>query len=286
MEPVLLSLAFGGSVYFFYEWLTNPLPPSDGKGWSHRMEEFLIRAGLRDVTPREFLLFSCGAALAGAIVAQLLLGWPLVSLLVGALGLVAPVAYYTQRHDRRRAAVQAALVEAIAQLRDGIRAGLSVEEALGNLGSSGPDILRPEFAALTREARYAGFEQAIGSMRDRLADPVFDITSHALLLNSRLGGRSVTQVLDRLVQATRAELRVQQELQAYQAKTVLSARIVAAVPLVLLVVIHQVAPAYLIMFEDWAGQLVLAGCAVSILVGYAGMRWMTRLPGEPRVLQP
>src|SRR5581483_3645480 len=128
MEPLLLSLAFGASIYFIYEWLTNPLPPPTDDGGSRRMREFLTRAGLHDVTPREFLLFSCGAGLVIGLFAQLLLGWPLVSLLATGLGLVAPLAYYTQRHDRRRAEVQAALVDAIAQLRDGIRAGLSVQE--------------------------------------------------------------------------------------------------------------------------------------------------------------
>ena len=52
-------------------------------------------------------------------------------------------------------------------------------------------------------------------------------------------------MLDRLAHATREQLRVQEELRAYQARDVLSARIVAAVPLVVLVVIRQINPAYL-----------------------------------------
>ncbi|MCX6023517.1 MAG: hypothetical protein NTZ05_17650, partial [Chloroflexi bacterium] len=86
-------------------------------------------------------------------------------------------------------------------------------------------------------------------------------------------------------QATRAELRVQQELLAYQARNVLSARIVAAVPLVVFLAIRQVNPGYLEFFNDVSGQLMLAGCVVSVAIGYFGMLWMTRLPGERRVLQ-
>src|SRR5207248_1136995 len=158
-------------------------------------------------------------------------------------------AYYLQRHDRRRAAVQRALVEAIGQLRDGIRTGLSVPEALRGLAESGPEVLRPEFARLVRELGMAPFEDALSGMQARLADPLFDTVAAALLLNDRIGGRNVSQVLDRLAHATREQLRVQEELRAYQARNVLSARIVAAVPLVVLVVIRQINPAYLAVFD-------------------------------------
>lgn len=286
MIPLLLSLAFGAGIYLVYEGLTNPRPPSAESRRLRGVEEFLTRAGLHDVTPRDFLVFSLLTGLAIGVVAQLFLGWGIVSLLAAALGAVAPFAYYVRRHDRRRAAVQAALVEAIGQLRDAIRTGLSVQEALVGLARSGPETLRPECTRLAREVRLLGFEPAVAAMRERLADPVFDVVAATLVLNDRLGGRNVSQVLDRLAQATRAELRVQQELRAYQARNVLSARIVAAVPLVVLVVVRQVNPGYLAIFNDLSGQALLAGCLVSVAVGYLGMLWMTRLPGERRVLQP
>jgi tight adherence protein B len=94
----------------------------------------------------------------------------------------------------------------------------------------------------------------------------------------------VTQVLDRLAQATRAQQRIQQELRAFQSRNVLSARIVAAVPLVVLLAIRWVSPEYLDMFDTLMGQLLLMGCLASVGIGYLAMRWMSRLPGEERVL--
>jgi tight adherence protein B len=281
--PVVLSVAFGAGIFFLYEGLTNPRPRVPVRRW-RRVEEFLLRAGLRNVTPRDFVVFSIGTGCLIGLLVQLVLAWGMVSLVAATLAAAAPFIYYTQRHDRRRAATQIALVEAIAQLRDGIRTGLSVQEALVGLARSGPEPLRPEFAALVRELRLLSFEAALGAMRDRLADPLFDVVTATLLLNDRLGGRNVSQVLDRLAQATRAELRIQQELHAYQGRNVLSARIVAAVPLVVLIVVRQISPRYLALFDDWAGQLLLAGCLVSVVVGYGAMLWLTRLPGEERVL--
>ena len=107
-----------------------------------------------------------------------------------------------------------------------------------------------EFATLSRDARLVGFEAALAAMRDRLADPVFDVVACALVVNDRFGGRHVSQVLDRLAQATRAQLRIQQEVRAQQARTVLSARIVAAAPLVALVGLRATNPRYLAVFDS------------------------------------
>lgn len=286
MIPLLLSVTFGSAIYLLYEGLTNPRRVSSEKRRFRRVEEFLAQAGLREVRPRDFVTFSAAAGLVLGTAAQMMLGWPVVSLLVTAIGLAGPFLYYVRRRDRRRAALQDGLVEAIGQLRDAIRTGLSVQHALVGLATNGPETLRQEFARLTREVALLGFERGMDAMRERLADPVFDVVAASLNLNDRLGGRNVSQVLDRLAQATRAELRVQQELRAYQAKNVLSAQIVAGVPLALLIAIRLVNPGYLAIFNDPLGQLMLAGCAVSVAIGYLGMLWVTRLPGEKRVLQP
>jgi tight adherence protein B len=285
MIPLLLSITFGTGVYLLYEGLTTANRQSAGARSPGAVERALARAGLRDATLRDVLLFSAGAAMLAGGVVQLALGWGVVSLVAAALGAIAPLAYLIHRNDRRRTEMQEAMVEAIGQLRDAIRTGLSVPEALTGLARGGPAVLRPELTTLVREMRLIGFGAAVGAMQERLADPVFDVVAASLLLNDRLGGRNVSQVLDRLAHATRAQLRIQDELRALQARNVLSARIVAAVPIVVLVAIRQLNPAYLSIFNDWSGQMLLAGCLLSILIGYAGMRWMTRLPAERRILR-
>jgi tight adherence protein B len=279
-----LSLALAGGVYLTFDGLARPRERWFGPLRLHALDDFLVRAGLPGVTPRDFFLFSLGAAGLAALVAQLCLGWGAISGLVGGLGLLAPYAYYLRRHDRRRSAVQDALVEAIEQLRDAIRTGLSVQEALAGLARSGPEALQTEFAALSREARLLGFDTALSAMRERLADPVFDVVACALMVNDRLGGRQVSQVLDRLADATRAQLRIQHEVRAQQGRTVLSARIVAAAPLVALIGLRATNPRYLGVFDSVAGQMVLVGCAISVALGYAAMLYLTRLPGQRRVL--
>ena len=283
--PLALSVLFGIGVYVLYDGLTRQRTARNGeRRWAIALREFLVHAGLYDVTPQEFLAFSLVAGLLTGTLAQVLLGWPLMTVLCAAFGAAAPVLYFAERHDRRRARVQEAMSEAIGQLRDGIRSGLSVQEALIGLARNGPAPLRDEFASLVREARLLGFEPALRKMRERLADPVFDVVATTLVLNDRVGGRNVSQVLDRLTQATRAQQRVHQELRAQQSRNVLSARIVAGVPLAVLIAIRWISPEYLDLFNGVWGQLLLVGCLGSVAIGYLAMRWLSRLPAEERVL--
>jgi tight adherence protein B len=284
MIPLLLSLSFAGGVYLTYEGFARPRHHPLRWLRADAARDFLIRAGLQGVTLRDFVVFSLLSGGVACGVAQLALGWVAVSALAGVVGLLGPYAYYVRRHDQRRRAVQDALVEAIEQLRDAIRTGLSVQEALAGLARTGPQVLREDFASLTRDARLLGFEPALRVERDRLADPVFDVVAAALTINDRLGGRLVSQVLDRLADSTRAQLRIEHEVRAHQARTVLSARIVAAAPLVALVGLRATNPRYLSIFDSPVGQFVLLGCAASVALGYLAMLYLTRLPVQRRVV--
>jgi len=271
-------------VYLTFDGFVRPRTRAPSHERARAAREFLVRAGLRDVSLRDFVVFSVASGALAAVVAQLALGWIAVSALAGLVGVLGPYAYYVRRHDQRRSAIQDGLVEAIEQLRDAIRVGLSVQDALAGLARTGPEVLRAEFGALTRDARLLGFEAALVGMRDRLADPVFDVVACALSINDRLGGRLVSQVLERLADSTRAQLHIEQEVRAHQARTVLSARIVAAAPLVALVGLRATNPRYLDIFNSVLGQAVLIGCAASVGLGYAAMLYLTRLPGQRRVL--
>jgi tight adherence protein B len=282
--PLLLSVALAGGVYLTYDGFARPRQFAPRRVRAQAAREFLVRAGLHEVTLRDFVVFSLLSGTVAGGVAQLALGWIAVSVLAAGAGLLAPYAYYVRRHDRRRRAIQDALVEAIEQLRDAIRTGLSVQEALAGLAHTGPHVLRADFATLARDARLLGFDAALRAARDRLADPVFDVVATALAINDRLGGRLVSQVLDKLAESTRAQLRIEHEVRAHQARTVLSARIVAAAPLVALVGLRATNPRYLSIFDSPGGQMVLIGCAAAVALGYLAMLYLTRLPIQRRVV--
>ncbi|HWO73764.1 MAG TPA: type II secretion system F family protein [Dehalococcoidia bacterium] len=285
--PLVLSLTLGlGVLLVFLSATSGPRLQKEGRpSAAARLEEFLRQAGVEGVNARDFLLLSLGAGLATAAVSLLALGWPVVSLALFGVGLALPAWYFRNRADRRKAQVQAALADAVDALRAGVRTGMSVEEGLAGLAHNGPEILRPVLSELSRDMRLAGFEDAVGRARERMADPVFDTVASALVMSHRVGGRNLSAVLDGLGRAVRQSVQVQGEVRAQQAKNVLSARIIAALPVVLVFFVRGVNPGYLEPFSSPEGQFVMALCLTSAAIGYGAMLWATRLPEEERVLR-
>lgn len=285
--PLVLSLTLAAGVLLIYLSLTSSagtVEDSERRSVSGRLGEFIQAAGFA-ISPGDFVLLSLGAGAVFAVGSQLMLGWPIVTIVAFLIGLALPAWYLRQRQESRRSTLQAALAELVDALRGAVRAGMSVEEGLASLARSGLVVLRPTLAELTRDMRLGGFEEALRRAQDRLADPVFDTVAAALLMSHRVGGRNLSTVLDGLGRSVRQTVQVEREVRAEQAKNVLSARVIAALPVVLVLAIRGMNPHYLDVFSSPTGQALLALCLLSTIIGYAGMLWATRLPGNERLLR-
>ena len=250
-----------------------------------RVARRLAAPGAEAVGLRELSLASGASSLAAGAGAQLLFSWPVVTLAASGAGLLLPAWYYRQRALRRRAEVEEAIGEAVEMLRDAVRIGLGVEEALRALARTGPEPLRPALRGLERDLRLSGFEEALDRARERLGEPLFDTLAVALQTAYRIGGRNLAAVLDGISHSVRGTVQVRREVRAQQAQNVLSARVIAALPVVLVLVIRASTPGYLAAFSQPAGQAVLACCLLSVAVGYTVMLRQASLPGQERVLR-
>ena len=83
LMPFLLSVGLAVGMWLLYEGLTSPKP--FGQGWRElgAVRDFLVRAGLYDVSPKDFLLFSVGSGLVAGAMAESVLGWPAISVPIG-----------------------------------------------------------------------------------------------------------------------------------------------------------------------------------------------------------
>jgi len=279
---VTYSLLLGIGLLLIFLALTSkraePARPADAPATAGGWVVALPDAGGR-------LAFAAAVGVVPAVVTQMFLGWPALSLAAGIVGALVPSWVARQRDEHRMEAVEDAVVEAVAVLRDGSRVGIGIEDGLRSLARTGPLALRPAFRALARDLRLAGFEEAVTRARAQVAHPAFDMLSAALLMSYRVGGRNLSDVLDGLGRSVQGTARARREVRAQQAEHVMSARVIAALPLVLIVAIRATNPGYLEVFSTPGGQLALAACLISVAVGYAGMLRATVLPGRERVLR-
>jgi Flp pilus assembly protein TadB len=211
----------------------------------------------------------------------LLTHWPVAGIAGGLLGAWVPRLVAGSRQEADRVRKTEALAEIAARVRDLIRAGVGIQDALAQAASYAPDCVSGDMHRLVGEARVSGLESAGASFAKRLG-PDAQMLSSALTLGERLGARNTSEVLDALAESMAARAATLREARAHQTRARLSARIVAATPILLVVAIRLTNPSYLAPFGTAAGQLVLAAALVLIAGGYAAMLRMARVQ-EPGI---
>ncbi len=250
-----------------------------------RARDLLARAGLPGA-PVSALVAACAlTALVVAALAVLVSGSALLALVMGAAAAWGPVALLRSRARARAAAVRELWPDAVDHLASGVRAGLSLPEALAALALHGPEALRPAFADFADDHRATGrFLPALDRLKDALADPVADRVVEALRITREVGGSDLGRVLRSLAAFLRDDARTRGELLARQSWTVGAARLAVAAPwLVLLLLCTR--PGTVSAFRQPEGALVLAAGAACCVLAYAVMQRVGRLPEDERVLR-
>jgi tight adherence protein B len=261
MDAVLVSTIFGLGLLFVFDGLVRPHAGAR------------VRGRLRSLAPRAV----SGAA--GAATAFAATGWPVVGLGGGVVGWAAPGGLRRSREDRERLERREAVAEVASRLRDSIRSGVGIGDALVQAAEQAPRAIAPELRRVVSEARLSGLADAAGGFAERVRDPSAELLASALVTADRMGSRNLSEVLDALAEATTAQAAAVREARARQTRNRISARIVAAVPILLLLAIRRANPAYLAPFQAPEGQAVLAFAFALIWTGYVAMRRAARIEG-------
>ena len=269
-------------------WRSRTVPPAPRRrsaGWQERTRDALRQAGIEGVTPAQ--LVSASVVL-GLVTFVLVLGTSRVLVIATAFaGFAAllPTALVRRRRAQRAVELREVWPEAVDNLASGVRAGLSLPEALTQLGVRGPEQLRGPFRRFGEDYRATGrFAESLDGLKSALADPVGDRVVEALRLAREVGGTDLGRLLRTLSAFLREDARTRAELETRQGWTVNAARLALAAPWVLLLLLST-QPSAVEAYNTGAGVLVLVvgGCVSA--VAYRVMIRIAKLPTERRVLR-
>ncbi|MCA5893415.1 type II secretion system F family protein [Isoptericola sp. NEAU-Y5] len=249
------------------------------------VQDLLVQAGASSVSPRALWAFSAAAGVVVLLAALAVTRSPAIAACFATMAAVAPELLVRTRARRRRRDLREVWPEVVDHLASGVRAGLSLPEAVAQLGERGPAELREPFALFAADYRATGrFSECLDLLKERLADPVADRIVEALRLTREVGGTDLGRLLRTLSMFLREDARTRGELEARQSWTVSGARLAAAGPWVVLAFLAtrpETAQAY----DTAAGVAVLGTGAAVSLVAYRAMVRIGRLPEEGRVLR-
>ncbi len=262
----------------------GPSPSSAPRRARWRPADWLAQAGLGTVAVGEFAAVLTVVFVGGAALGLLLFGALLPAVVGGAFAASFPVAAHRQRRRARRSLAQDAwprLIEELRILTSSV--GRSIPQALFQVGASGPEELRPAFAAAQREwLLTTDFERSLTVLRDRLADPTCDATCETLLIAHELGGTDLDRRLADLAEDRREDARYRKDARARQAGVRFARRFVLLVPL------GMAAAGLSVGNGRSAYQTALGQAAVLAALAMVAACWlwagrMLRLPEEERV---
>ncbi|HKE52665.1 MAG TPA: type II secretion system F family protein, partial [Actinomycetes bacterium] len=194
-----------------------------------RFEEMVAQAGVAGITPGGLALSSVGAALCATLVMLAVSRVLPIALAFGLIAGYAPIAALRSRWRRRQNELRELWPEVVDNLASAVRAGLSLPEALSQLGSRGPTALRPPFHRFGQDYRATGrFGDCLDRLKAGLADPTGDRIVESLRLAREVGGSELGRLLRTLSAFLRDDVRTRAELESRQTWTINAARLAVA----------------------------------------------------------
>ncbi|WP_026365301.1 type II secretion system F family protein [Promicromonospora sukumoe] len=283
---VVVGLLLGAGLFSVWWSCWTPTPRPTGRvTWQMRTRDLLTQAGAPSVTPA-MLVGSCVAlGVVTLLVALAVTRSPAIAVCFAALAAPGPVVLVRARARHRRRALREVWPEVVDHLASGVRAGLSLPEAVAQLAHRGPVELREPFGRFAQDYRAGGrFGDALDALKERLADPVADRIVEALRLTREVGGQDLGRLLRTLSGFLREDAATRGELEARQSWTVNGARVAVAGPWVVLALLST-RPGTAAAYDSPAGITVLVGGGLCALLAYRLMLRIGRLPAERRVLR-
>ncbi|GGO81220.1 type II secretion system F family protein [Nonomuraea cavernae] len=170
-------------------------------------------------------------------------------------------------------------------LRDTIAGAAGLEQAIPSSIRAAAPMLRPHLRAMVdRLHTRMALPDALALFADELDDPSADLVVAALILNSKLRGPGLRDVLGALAVSAREELDMRRRVEAERRATRRSVQIVVITALVFAGLLVVFNPSYVGEYTGLLGQAVLAVVAGLFGAGFAWMRRLARFDKPTRLL--
>lgn len=223
-----------------------------------------------------------------AVVALLVLWgthWPVAAVATGVLVLSWNRLFGGAAEERQAMQRVEALASWTESLRDTIAGAVGLEQAVpASLRAAAP-ALRPQLVALVDRLRARmPLPDALQYFADDLDDPSADLVVAALILNSRLRGPGLREVLGALAKASRDEVEMRQRVSAQRSSTRRSVQIVVLFSVGAILALAVFNHSFVAPYDSALGQLMLVVVLSLFAAGFFWLRKLSRVETPSRFL--
>src|SRR5258708_6746319 len=237
--------------------------------WSTKLQDFVMQAGMT-LKPAKLLMI-CGIVGFGSYLgASYFLPHFYYTLPIGIIAALLPIAYVAFIRKRRLRKFEEHFPEALDLLGRAVRAGHAFTTGLEMIAKECAEPLAGEFRTAFEEQNFGlPLRDALLNLTERvpLLDVRFFVT--ALLIQKETGG-NLAEILDGLSRVIRDRFRIYREVQVRTAQGRMTAGILIALPIFMMLVLSVLNPKYMgVLFTDPKGPIVLVTAGVMQIIGSA-----------------
>jgi tight adherence protein B len=237
--------------------------------WASNLQDFLMQSGM-SLKPSKLVIVSAIAGVGSYLVAGYFLTHFYYTLPVAIVAMLLPIAVVAFKRKRRLRKFEEHFPEALDLLGRAVRAGHAFTTGLEMISKECAEPLAGEFRTAFEEQNFGlPLRDALLNLAERV--PIIDVRFFvtALLIQKETGG-NLAEILDGLARVIRDRFRIYREVQVRTAQGRLTAGILIALPVIMLLLLSAINPTYIaVLFTDPKGPLVLAIAAGLQVIGSA-----------------
>ncbi len=235
--------------------------------WPEKFKKFVTQAGMT-IKPTKVFLVSAVLGFVAYFLAGTFIPQTTLCLIVGGMMALAPVGFIAWKRSKRLAKFEEHLPEALDLMGRAVRSGLSFTAGLELVGKECSEPIAGEFRTTFEEQNLGlPLRDTFINLTERV--PLVDVRLlvTALLIQRDTGGNLV-EVLNELSRVIRERFKIHREVKVKTAQGKLTAAILIAMPLIMILLLHSVNPNYVgILFNDPWGQTLLIIAALLQIFG-------------------
>jgi tight adherence protein B len=223
---------------------------------------------LLGVDPRTCFYMSVIAVISVASMFYLVLELP--GLFIGAfIGFILPIIFIKHAEAQRARKLDEQIVDGVTTLSSGVRAGLNLVQSMENLVTNSVGPIRQEFSQLLAEYQMGiDLNQAMRNTSNRIGSSNYRLLFTAIEMH-RLRGGDAAESLDRIAESIREIQRLEGKLDALTAQGRTQANMMAAMPVVILVIMYFIdSEGVSMLFTNPGGRMILFVSAVMIFIAF------------------
>jgi len=237
--------------------------------WSTRLQDTLVQAGMT-LKPAKLLLISAVVGVGTYLFAGYFFPHYYLSAPIGIAAAFLPIAVVLFRRRRRLRKFEEHFPEALDLLGRAVRAGHAFTTGLEMISKECAEPLAGEFRTTFEEQNFGlPLRDTLLNLAERV--PIIDVRFFvtALLIQKETGG-NLAEILDGLSRVIRDRFRIYREVQVKTAQGRLTAGILIALPIMMMLMLLAINPKYMsVLFTDPNGPIVLLVAAVLQVIGSA-----------------